>query len=209
MPLLLLTAAVGACQHGITTPFPPGLEPLEDNQVPDTDSTDEVLRTVTVDNQKLTADVHGRGIVHLSPTALWPLTKNPPAMAARCSTDEQHYTENDEPDFEYSFLVHYVVHNVLTVEWDDSWRYGVVDGTDDDVRTGMIKHQKTEGSSFISKSEGTVEVLPTSDPDTSELAFVEHLDALSGSPSDLVAGMQANYDALIALEYGQPIPPCP
>lgn len=72
----------------------------------------------------------------------------------------------------------------------------------------MIRHQKTQGSDFITRSEGTIQVLATDDPEVSELAFVEHLDAVSGGASDVLAGMQHNYDALVALAHGSLIPPC-
>ncbi len=39
----------------------------------------------------------------------------------------------------------------------------------------MIKHQKIHGSDFVELSEGSIQVLATSDPDISELTFVERL----------------------------------
>jgi len=205
-----LVLAAG-CQHGTSTPFPPGLMPLEDNQVSDTDSTDEVLRTMSVHDPDVDHDVHGRGLVHVDPNTLWAVSQMPAAMVARCATDSQAITLGDDPMYVFSFVVHYVVNQILTVEWDDEWRYGVIaDGSTPDMPfLGMVEHQKTNGSSFITLSEGTVEILATDDPATSELAFVEHLTAASGSDGDLVAGMKANYDALVALAHGMPIPPCP
>ena len=73
----------------------------------------------------------------------------------------------------------------------------------------MIRHQKTQGSDFISLSEGSVQVLATPDPDVSELAFVEHLDAIQGGVTDVLKGMERNYDALVALAHDAPTPPCP
>ncbi|MBA3456495.1 MAG: hypothetical protein H0T42_25625 [Deltaproteobacteria bacterium] len=195
------------CQDNVATPFPPGLEPLDDNTVADAPGAPtEELRTTTVSGDPV--NVHGRGYVLVAPGALWALTKQPAAMIARCSTDEQQITESNDADYERSFLVHYIVRDVLTVEWDDQWRYGVVTGTTDAPVLGMIRHQKTQGSDFITVSEGTVQVLATDDPEVSELAFVEHLDAVSGGSGDVVAGMQTNYDALVALAHGAPIPPC-
>ena len=130
-------------------------------------------------------------------------------MVARCSTDSQTIMPDTEPAYAFSFLVHYVVNNILTVEWDDQWRYGVITGEAPAVLLGMVRHQKIKGSDFITLSEGTVQVIATDDPAITELAFVEHLDAVMGSTGDLVAGMQANYDALVALAHGAPIPNCP
>jgi hypothetical protein len=203
---LLLSLVVAACQGDVTTPFPPGLEPLEENTVPDTDDRSEVLRTKSVSGGFIR--VHGRGYVHASPAAVWAAALMPEAMIARCSTDKQEITLDTEPEYEFSFLVHYTRHEILTIEWDDQWRYGIVDGTAEEPRIGMIRHQKVQGSDFIELSAGSVQVLATDDPDISELAFVEHLDAIAGSASDVTAGMQSNYDALVELAHGRPIPPC-
>jgi len=73
----------------------------------------------------------------------------------------------------------------------------------------MIKHQKIQGSSFITTSEGTVLVSSTDDPNVTELAFVEHLDSAGGADSDVIKGMTHNYAAIVAAAHGNPIPPCP
>jgi hypothetical protein len=73
----------------------------------------------------------------------------------------------------------------------------------------MIKHQKVCGSSFIRLSEGTIELTPTADPNVSELAFVEHLNAVGGGVADVLKGTQHTYDSLVAVAHGNPIPPCP
>lgn len=204
---VLLVVLVTGCQDNVATPFPPGLEPIEDNLVPDTDAPAEELRSQASDDG--TIRVHGRGLVFIDPATLWALTKQPAAMVARCSTDEQLVTPDNDPGYEASFLVHYIVRELLTVEWDDQWRYGVIDGSIDAPVLGMIKHQKTQGSDFITASLGTVQVLATDDPAISELAFVEHLDAVSGSAGDVLQGMQDNYGRLVALAHGAAMPGCP
>jgi hypothetical protein len=204
MKLAAVLVVLAACQDDIATPFPPGLEPLEDNAVaaqPD-GPFDETLRFKTSDTDFIR--VYARGFVRLPLTTLWAAAKSSTPNVSTCRTDERIVTEANEPQYEYSFLVHYIVHDVLTVEWDDQWRFGLV--TDD---LAMIRHQKIQGSDFIPLSEGTIQVLATSDPDVSELAFVEHLDATTATTSDVTQGVQHNYDALVAVAHGTPIPPCP
>ena len=65
------------------------------------------------------------------------------------------------------------------------------------------------GSDYIDLSEGTIEVLATADPEITELAFVEHLDATSAGISDVLRGVKHNYDALVALAHDAALPPCP
>jgi hypothetical protein len=200
MALLLFAA----CQDNVSTPFPPGLEPFEDNKVaaqPDGPFV-EKLRTATDDKGYIR--VYGRGFVLAPPSELWAAAKHWEPNVSVCKTDEQHVTDANDPAYEYSFLVHYVVNDILTVEWDDQWRFGTIDET-----LGMIRHQKVQGSDFIDLSEGTIQVLSTSDPNVSELAFVEHLDATQATTGDVLQGVQHNYDALVATVHGTPIPPCP
>ena len=199
---------LGACQSNVTTPFPPGLEPLEDNPVPVQQGG---ARTETLVTQAMDSDyihVYGRGYVLASPATVWLAAKTPQVMVARCSTDSQTITPNDDSSYEFSFTVHYVVHELITVEWNDQWRYGTVEGTPDDPMLAMMRHQKTDGSDIISLSEGTVEVNATDDPDVTELAFVEHLDASGGGDSDVIKGVQNNYNAMVAASHGNAIPPC-
>lgn len=195
---------LAACQDNIATPFPEGLEPFEDNLVaPEPDGPFvETLRTATSSQDFIR--VYARGFVLASPADMWAAAKSPTPNLSTCKTDEQRVTVGTAPEYEYSYTIHYTVHEVLTVEWDDEWRYGTIDET-----LGMIRHQKVQGSDFITLSEGSIQVLATADPGVTELAFVEHLDAVSASSGDVLQGVQHNYDALVATVHGNPIPPCP
>ncbi|MFT3692846.1 MAG: hypothetical protein QM831_06880 [Kofleriaceae bacterium] len=214
MKYLALALVLGTgCQDDISTPFPSGLEPLEDNPVPTQQGGNrtEMLQTMSSDGDEI--KIYGRGYVLVDPQTVWTATKNPDANVAVCSTNQQQITPNNDSAYEFSFLVHYVVNNILTVEWDDQWRWGTIqDGTgsgSDAAFFGMIKHQKTQGSSFITLSEGTIQVTATDDPNVTELAFVEHLESAGGGVDDVLKGVQHNYDSLVAVSHGNPIPACP
>jgi hypothetical protein len=209
---ILLGVAAGAlpgCQHDQASIFPPGLEPLEADTAPAAapGAWTEALATASGNDGYIW--VHGRGYIFAAPATVWAATKEPATMYARCSTDARTATANDEPSYEYSFAVHYTVHQVLTVEWDDDWRYGTITGTAAAPALAMIHHQKVQGSSFISLSEGTVQLLATSDPQVTELQFVEHLEAISGSAADVTRGAQDNYNRLLATVHGLAAPGCP
>jgi hypothetical protein len=199
---------LAACQDNIDTPFPEGLEPFEDNIVevrPDGPFVEE-LRTATSDKDYIR--VYARGFVLVPPAEMWAAAKSADANKSTCKTDEQQITLGNEPQYEFSFLVHYIVYDFLTVQWDDQWRFGTV-ALEGDQTLGMIRHQKVQGSDFIRLSEGTIQVLATADPGVTELAFVEHLDAVAATTDDVLQGVQHNYDALVATAHGNPIPPCP
>jgi hypothetical protein len=202
--LLLGCLVLAGCQDDVATPFPPGLEPFEDMPIaaqPDGPFA-EGIRIKSSDGDVIR--VYGRGFVTVPVDTMWAAAKSPIPNVSACKTSEAQVTEANQPQYEYSFLIHYIVHDILTVEWDDQWRFGRI--TDE---LGMIKHQKVQGSDFIDLSEGTIQVLATSDPGVSELLFVEHLDAIMAGTGDVETGVRHNYDALVATAHGTPIPPCP
>jgi hypothetical protein len=200
----VLLIGLAGCQDDITTPFPPGLEPLEDNLVAERPDGpfDEVLRTESRSNDYIR--IHARGFVRVPFETLWQAAQASEPNVSECKTTSNSVVANNEPQYDFSFLVHYYVDDILDVEWDDQWRFGQITDT-----FGMIRHQKVQGSDFITLSEGTIQVVATADPGISELAFVEHLDAVMAGPGDVLEGVQHNYDALVATAHGNPIPPCP
>lgn len=202
---LLLAAG---CQGSVSTPFPPGLEPFSDNDVPGELPDDRVEMLRTKSSNAGMIRVYGRGFVLAPPSELWRVAMVPEGMIARCNTTTQTIMLGNEPEHELSFLVHYLVDDILTVEWDDQWRGGRITDESDPSLFAMIKHQKVQGSDFIDISEGSVQIRATDDPEVSELWFVEHLKAISGSADDVGGGMQDNYDALVELAHGRPIPAC-
>ncbi len=201
MKAVVVIALVG-CQDDISTPFPPGLEPFSDDGEPAMlDGTiAEQLVTSTDDSDFVRA--YGRSFIFAPPATVYAAAHDPQVMIATCSTTTQTITPANE-DYDLSYLVHYYVDDILDVEWDDQWRGETVTG-----ELTMIKHQKIQGSDFITLSEGTIELLATADSEVTEVRFVEHLDAVSAGTGDLVDGMQSNYDRLLAASHSNPIPAC-
>jgi hypothetical protein len=208
MKKLLFVLLVAGCQDDISTPFPPGLEPFDDDA--ETLTLDaSVVETLSVKStDEPIIKVYGRGFIFAPPAEVYAEAHDPEVMLAACSTTSHSVDQNNEPDYDLSYLVSYFVDNILNVEWDDQWRGDVVEGTLDAPTLVMIKHQKTEGSDFITTSEGTVALYATDDPAITEVRFVEHLDALMASEGDVIDGMQSNYDRMLAVAHGQPIPSC-
>lgn len=197
--LLLLVG----CQENITTEFPPGLEPFSDDvhatELVHDGSESLVIRALDLDMIR----VYGKGLVYRPLETVWAAAHDPGALIAICNTTSQTVTPGNDPAYEYSFLVHYYVDDILDVEWDDQWR-----GAEIEPGLAMIKHQKVFGSDFITVSEGTLQLSATDDPNITELRFVEHLEARAGGKGDVADQMQHQYDALRSLAYGGAVPSC-
>lgn len=191
-----LSLALTSCFDDIATEFPEGLEPLEPNEAPE-QSVPEATLTIVEGVSEEYLWVHGRGYVFATPGKTWDAAKDSAVMVHVCATDEQQ-VETGVEDYEYSFQVHYVVEALVTVEWDEIWRFGAVDGPPIDPKLAMVRYQKTFGSDAISLLEGSVQLVATADPEVTEVQFVEHLDAFGGTVDDMKASMNYRFQALNA-----------
>lgn len=206
---LALWALVGACQDDITTEFPDGLEPLEDNKLPAIAAGAPLEVLVTKRGEDGFKWVHGRGVIQAAPGAVWALAKDGERMAATCDTDRHAITLGVEPQYEFGFAIHYEVDEVVTVAWDERWRYGTITGTPAAPTLAMIRYQKVFGSDFITTLEGSVQLVARPDPGEVEVQFIEHLDAFGGSADQMEGSMKRRFALLVAAAHGQPVPPCP
>lgn len=211
--LLALSAAgiLSACFGTEATVFPAGLEPLENNRVEPRDPASHVGSIALTDGEGPEfLWVHGRGYLAASPSDVWRVVKNPDLMTLNCDADRHSYEMQDNPSYELSYLGHFVVESLVTVEWDVQWRYGTITGTPEEPALAMVRHQKVFGSTAIDLIEGSLQVLATEDqPGVTELQLVDHLAAFGGTVEDLRLGMQYRFDTIMAaLQGGQP-PACP
>ncbi len=203
----LLVVLIG-CQDDVTSVFPDGLEPLEDNTAPALQSGGTVEGLLTSGTDGDPKVLHGRGLVLAPPGVVWAATKDPEHLAARCATDRHSAEVGVEPQYEVSWKLHYEVDEIITVAWDELWRFGTIDGTPDAPTLAIIRYQKVFGSDFISLIEGSIQIR-AADGGHTELQFIEHLSAVRGSLAEMRGSMTQRYLTLVALAHGQPRPACP
>ena len=207
--LLGVAAAVLiACQDDVATGFPDGLEPLEDNTAPalhSGGSVEGILFTGFDNDPKI---LHGRGVILASPARVWAAAKDPEHLAARCETDRHTVELGLEPQYELSWEFHYEVDEVLTVAWDELWRFGTIEGRPDAPTLAMIRYQKVFGSDFISLIEGSIQIRAAEGGNT-EVQLIEHLSAIRGSLDVMRGSMRQRYLTLAAVAHDQPVPACP
>lgn len=207
-PLVLvsLAALAAGCQDNITTEFPEGLEPIEDNKASaPADGAEALVMVQGGDDLKW---VHGRAYIFAPPAAVWAATKDPEHLVATCATNSHTATVGVEAEYEYGFMVHYSVDNIVTVEWDELWRYGTITGTPDAPELAIIRYQKVFGSEYISTLEGSIIVHATDDPARTEVEYIERLDALGGDHGNIRGSMEQRFANMRALAHGEPLPGC-
>ena len=205
--VVLLSVLLTGCFIGGTeaTPFPPGLEPVGENTAPlprgtASDPYPEAIEVVhgEVDGVMF---VHARAYVHAPPSKVWAALMEPDVFADRRNVDSYTATFGVEPEYDVSIEMSYVVERLVTVEWDEIWRFGVIEGTADRLEHGAIRFQKTFGTTFIALLEGSYGVLAVDGEDQiTEYGFVEHLDTImteSDVPAQYAVDVHENIKAFV------------
>lgn len=187
------------------TPFPPGLEPVGENTAPlpmgtPDDPFPEAIEVVHGEIDGVIF-VHARGFIHAPPGKVWSALMEPDVFSDRRNIDSYSATFDVEPEYDFSVQVSYVVERVVTIEWDENWRYGVIEGTAAELEHGAIAFQKTFGTTFIALLEGSFGVFAIDgEPQITEYGFIEHLDTImttSDVPAQRAVDMHENIKAFV------------
>lgn len=202
--------SLAGCFGNSKTDFPPGLEPLEDDTAPVQEGGAFTETLVMVQPPTTTfTPVHARGYVLAPPATVWAISKDPDVMDQGCAETRHSATVGDEPQYEYSFDMHYEVDEVITVAWDEQWRFGTIDGTPDAPTRTMVRYQKVSGTDFIKILEGSIQYYAVDGmPDVTMIEYIEHVNARSSGASDTMASMQHRFNATVAVAHGLANPGC-
>jgi hypothetical protein len=191
--VLAMALTTSACIGNRGLDFPEGLEPLEDNLADDP----ALGQLTTASGKDRPSWGHGRALYAAPSDELWQIFKDPATVTNTWTTDEQSVELDVNPAYDYSFLIHYTVDDILTVEWDEEYRFGIIDGDESAPAFGMIRYQMVYGSEFIDIIEGSYEIVRIDDART-EVLMVQHVQALSGGKDDIVDSFEHVHANILA-----------
>jgi len=198
--LLLLSACFGSRE----TPFEEGLEPLEEIAVEAPADLAEtfVLRVEEGDEYKWG---HLRGYVHADLPTVWAAYQDADVVTDRRRVREWTPRLNVEEGYDFSMAIDQVVEDTVTVEYTLTWRHGAVGDIDEPDKVSM-RWQKTEGFGLIEILRGSVALLPTDDPDITEVQSIEHLQAPLTDVSEIEGLLSDVYNDVVAHAHGEDLP---
>lgn len=199
---------ISACNHDITTPLPPGVEPIdEDGTTPpvarDGDPYPEDMHLEGRSRDDLTIAV-GNGYFHADLATVWKAFATPEIVADQ-GADELTFRGDSEPEYQVSFVVHNVVHDVITVAWDVTWREIASKGTREAPEEVRVRWQKTEGTGFIETFEGSVGLFRVA-PGVTRLELVQRIEAHGQTIDETVRGSRSLYDRVVTAIHTAPAP---
>lgn len=179
IPLLLLTACFGSGE----TPFDDGVEPLESMVVdPPADLAEDFVLHLE-EGEDYTWG-HLRGYIHGPLPQVWQSFQDDDVVVNRRRVAEWEARRDVETGFDFSMALDVLVEDIIDVEYTVTWRHGAIGEVEDPDKVSM-RWQKTEGSTLIDLLEGSVLLLPTEDPDITEVQMIEHLKAPLTSPEEI------------------------
>lgn len=201
--LIWVALLAGGCFSDQKTKFPPGLEPLEEDLAEPPVSQDEPypeqlsLRRGSDDWDW----VHARAYVHAPLARTWEALRDPLVDVDDGRVDDWSITYDVEDGYDYSYRIHNVSEDIITVEFDITWRHGAVEGTVDAPELVAIRYQKTNGTEFIDMLRGSIVLRPVDD-EVTELEMVEHLQAAAGGTPEIEAYFNDVFSDTLAFVHG-------
>ena len=183
-----LTLLCAGCFGNEKTTFPAGLEPLEDCIAEPPASQDEPYpEDISFARGTNPLDwVHARAFVHAPIARTWEALRDIDVCVDNGRVDQWSVTYDVEEGYDYSYRIHNVSDDIITVEFDITWRHGAVEGPLDDPDLVAIRYQKTNGTEFIDLLTGSI-LLHEIDEGITELEMVEHLDAAAAGTAEIEA----------------------
>jgi hypothetical protein len=205
----LIGVCIAGCAGNSTTSFAAGLDPLENDTADWPAPAGNDPHPETIQFAVGSADsydwAHARAYVHGSITDTWKALKDPDACVDRHNVTSWTVTQNVEPQYTVSFRIHNVVEDIVTVEFENTWRQGATEGTVEEPITVVGRFKKTWGSNYIDLMEGSI-VLHAIDDNTTSMELEEHIDAMGQGSSTAVTTLRGVFDSVVAEVHGQPLP---
>lgn len=196
VPWILLSLA---CGDGETVSFPPGLEPLETNQAPCPEGSADALELVSGESDWFWS--HGCGVVDADYAAVLDAVRTPEVGVDRQRVSEFSVTWDVEPEYEVSYAVDTVVHDLVDVQYILTWRHG-----DLDEATGATRWLMTETDPFIDLIEGSV-LTTRRDDGSVQLEVVYRVGAPAQVDTTTTEGFITRFhESIAAVARGEPLP---
>lgn len=208
LPLLAIPILAGpllaGCGRSKVVEFPEGLDPLPD-AIPACPA--EPTDTIKVDEERTDTYFAARGCgwvtADLETTAR--AVQTPEVGVDRRSVifDECTVTTDVEPEYDVSYAVDTIVHDVVDVNYVLTWRHGMV--TEDTWATHWLM---TVTSPYVSYIEGSVVL--TEEGDATRFEVAEHIDAMLDDKEEVIVQFLSDFHAsAVAVAHGEDLPVWP
>lgn len=206
MKRLALAGALGlacACTGEEATPFPDDFAALEAVSV---DAPAEGTEGANFASGEVGDQAWGHAHLRvLAPSAdVWEALQRPEVGVDRRRVDNFSVLPHEDPSADVAYIVHTRVEELLTVEYELTWRHLLVQGEVEEPERVAIRWQKTWGAAIIESIAGSVGVY--SEGDETRVEIVEHLVSPGTGAVDAEAFLRDFSASILAASHGDPLP---
>lgn len=207
------------CYDNVSTPFPPGSEPWEENQAPMPEPTAEdpcpegelsFFRTIYIRANA----VHARACIHQPTDVVWralrdPQTSRDPTTTHGFRVVAYDVSADEDPAPQYSYRTAIHVDDIIDLDFEQTWRHYLAEGTEEWPELTATRWQKTFGSSALILMEGSIVAQPLEEhPEITLLEYQYHLDAVARDDHGTIeAFLRVIYGRLRQRAHGEPLEP--
>jgi hypothetical protein len=219
-PKAALTAACAAmslahagCYGTEATRFPDGLEPWEENTAalpaPTADDACPEQLVFVRGGYMSVRSVHARACIHRPIATVWRAVRDPQTGRDSTRAGSWRVLEYEtEPTYDYSYKTYLFVDDIVDVDFQLSWRHGVVEGTDELPTLTATRWQKTFGTTAISTMEGSLILRPLEgSPEITVAEYQYHLASAASDHGTIEAFLAVIYGRLRDRSHGRPLSP--
>ncbi|MCC6877324.1 MAG: hypothetical protein IT378_23665 [Sandaracinaceae bacterium] len=222
----LLAVLASGCFGNTDTPFVPtdagppsdggpdyrGLAALEPNLASPPapqDGNPYPEELVLVDSMAIDAPrtpaVHARGYVQAPVSAVWAALQIPDVNADRRALTSYTTMPVEPTSYDAEYVIHAVVVNVITIEYEQTWRHARLLGTEQAPAHVAMSWQKTWGSSALSDLRGWIELREVA-PGVTEIAMIEYLNAVTQSHPTIRSFFHDLFREVVIVAHGGTVP---
>lgn len=202
-------ALAPGCGGSEETAFAAGIDPLEPNTAvaPTRDPGSPPPEVIALASGAAAAYewAHARGYLRVPLARAWDAIKEPGVLVDRRRVSEFTVTRNVEPEYAVSFRVHNVVHDIITIEFDDTHRQGVLEGDAQNPTAIVARSQKTSGSTFITLKRDSV-ILRRLDDQNTAVELIRQLRSTGTGVEEVETYIRDLYASILAQTRGEPLP---
>ena len=147
--------------------------------------------------------VHSVAYVHAPLPEVFTALKDPSVLVSRNKLLRSWSAER-KPD--ETIRISHEVRKIITVNFDQSWKLTVLEGTLTDPKAVLARGRKTAGTKYIRLLEDSILAMDVGDGVT-RLEFVRHQNIVSAGGDEAEAYLRDVFLRLRAKVHGQPLPP--
>jgi hypothetical protein len=189
--------------------MPPGLDPVGPNPCAYPVPVDGDAYPETFSQTSGATDAYswscGKGYIKMPITDVWRALQDPTTVADRRKVNVFTSTLDVETGYDVSFMIDNTVYDIITVEFQVTWRESHTEGTLEAPTAVAANYMKTYGSDVMKLLAGSI-ALKQIDDTTTGFECLEYIAAVMKADESVQSYQPDLYNSVVAAAHGNPLP---